>query len=540
MSIFVPESFHDSCLFWSEYPLNIIDKALYGRRLHGYRRRLLIIAPTALAQDPANVRIPIIDISDALAITSCDIRNTKDLREWLGDTYEQNPINPAKWTGKLVSKKDPRARFVFLVNSRDSKRLDLRLEDLVCLGSYHQVMPDYMDFLSVYGVRGSGKVAAGLRFTGFRSRLVCSEPLPGHVIVDIGRSGRRLELCYNLKSAVRMVDMPLEPEVKIDQPQELGFSIQQAAVYHRFDLKLYRSFWMMTDPGSDLRDTISHLLRNELQPSEVFLSNDDSDLSNALRFNLDIHLALVEWATEEWKWYVDRLEDRVEAITAATKVQPGHSGRPPPIHRDSMYRIQPYEDLLNQVIMILESNLEVFSSLTSFYHDVAMNKDLEDEEHATLPSVISSFSASVQEYANDTRLRIAHVRDIVKGIADWKFIVSQTIQTNANDKAEILNNTILELTERSHNEAIAMRIVTVVTLLYLPPTFVSTFFSTDIIRYQGDGGVMLESFSALAIQRWLQVSLPLMLFTCLGAWLWYSWEFRRRVRKRNAAIISRD
>ena len=67
MSISVPEPFHDSCLFWSEYPLNIVDKSLYGRRLHGYRRRLLMLAPAALVQDEGNFRIPTTDILDDLS-----------------------------------------------------------------------------------------------------------------------------------------------------------------------------------------------------------------------------------------------------------------------------------------------------------------------------------------------------------------------------------------------------------------------------------------------------------------------------------------
>lgn len=187
--------------------------------------------------------------------------------------------------------------------------------------------------------------------------------------------------------------------------------------------------------------------------------------------------------------------------------------------------------------MIMDSNLEVFGNLSSFFQDLTANQDLSGEDRAVLLLAVSSFTATLQEYAKDTRLRIAHARDIVKSIADWKFIVSQMIQANATEKADTLNTTILELTERSHNEAIAMRIVTVMTLLYLPPTFVSTFFSTDVIRYQGDGGALLESFSVLAMQRWLQVSLPLMVVTCLGSWLWYSWEYRRRVIMRSMGEV---
>lgn len=320
MSISIPEPFHASCLFWNEYPLNIIDKSLYGRRLHWYRRRLLAIAPYALVEAPHLAQIPIIDIHQDLRIDSCEIDDTEKLKEWLGDTFKQSALNPARWVGKPVSKTDPRVRFVFLINPGGSNRLELRLDDLLCLSSYHQVMPDYMDFLSIYGSR---KVNAGLRFTALRNRLVCNHPLPGHVIPDMGRSGRRLELCYNLKSAVRPLDLNragrwLDDQLglgdRLRRDEDLGFEIRQTATYHRFDLGTHRSFWMMTDPDSALKDVINHLLRNELAPSEVFTGDVGSSLGDGMRFNLDIHLAITEWATDQWRWYIDRLEDRVEPI----------------------------------------------------------------------------------------------------------------------------------------------------------------------------------------------------------------------------------
>ena len=71
-------------------------------------------------------------------------------------------------------------------------------------------------------------------------------------------------------------------------------------------------------------------------------------------------------------------------------------------------------------------------------------------------------------------------------------------------------------------EAIVMRIVTIVTLIYLPATFVSTFFSTDIIKYQNqdqDGSPGDGTFSSVAMTRWLQVTLPLTIVTLTIAWI---------------------
>ena len=109
---------------------------------------------------------------------------------------------------------------------------------------------------------------------------------------------------------------------------------------------------------------------------------------------------------------------------------------------------------------------------------------------------------------------------------------------------EELTQLTIKIGTMSQREAIAMRIITVVTLIYLPATFVSvsiprhpnrlkqmksltefkTFFSTDIIKYQnpnGDGGnsttsstgQYMGSFSEVAMYRWLQITLPLTFIT---------------------------
>ena len=83
----------------------------------------------------------------------------------------------------------------------------------------------------------------------------------------------------------------------------------------------------------------------------------------------------------------------------------------------------------------------------------------------------------------------------------------------------------------AQKEAIAVRIITWVTLIFLPATFVSvsarnvfainlagadlskTLFSTDIVKYQDQNNFGQDSwgqsFSIVALIRWLEVTLPL-------------------------------
>jgi hypothetical protein len=112
---------------------------------------------------------------------------------------------------------------------------------------------------------------------------------------------------------------------------------------------------------------------------------------------------------------------------------------------------------------------------------------------------------------------------------------------------EELTELTVKIGTMSQREAIAMRIITVVTLIYLPATFVSvsqdfnlpfkhslnfvkTFFSTDIVKYQdpnaGSGnatharaGQYTGSYSEIAMVRWLQVTLPLTFLTLVIGWI---------------------
>jgi hypothetical protein len=62
----------------------------------------------------------------------------------------------------------------------------------------------------------------------------------------------------------------------------------------------------------------------------------------------------------------------------------------------------------------------------------------------------------------------------------------------------------------------------------MKPTFADqgqTFFSTDVIKYQDQNQESANyergAFSSLALERWLEVTIPLTSVTVLGAWLTY-------------------
>lgn len=108
------------------------------------------------------------------------------------------------------------------------------------------------------------------------------------------------------------------------------------------------------------------------------------------------------------------------------------------------------------------------------------------------------------------------------------------------EKQEALTNSTYRVSISAENEAIVMRIITVVTLLFLPATFVSTVFSTPMVNFQqsgSDSGVQNSGGPSVgeadaALHTWLKISLPLTAATCIIAYAVYSRTKKHRQRRR--------
>jgi len=77
-----------------------------------------------------------------------------------------------------------------------------------------------------------------------------------------------------------------------------------------------------------------------------------------------------------------------------------------------------------------------------------------------------------------------------------------------------------------------MKIITLVTLFFLPGTFISTLMSTDIIQYKDvPPGKHGEMFSLPALQLFLEISIPMMILTFVAwALIYYSVKWREHQR----------
>jgi hypothetical protein len=128
--------------------------------------------------------------------------------------------------------------------------------------------------------------------------------------------------------------------------------------------------------------------------------------------------------------------------------------------------LQHWQDKTNETVMVLEANTKILRALRRFYSDLTARKDFPQALRDLCEDDLDTFFSQLDEITSDFDIQISRAKLLVNIISDRKELVLQHLQSQASERTEQLNKNL-------EREAIVMRIITIVTLLYLPATFVS-------------------------------------------------------------------
>ncbi|KUI62025.1 hypothetical protein VP1G_09152 [Cytospora mali] len=491
----LPSVFQQSYLQKDSYPSNIIERTIgtYPSGLEEYKKRLEDAA-VDLCYEP-DVRGADVSFYDLQAdngtgteLEKHNLRSIDKLTEWLTIRVVWDGIKPEN-SVVAVEKKDP--NYIYGQNSR--ARLKITRPMLVEILSFHQVMPDYLDFLLIFGLQSQQN---DLGFSSFREQTNLTAARETYRIDSLARSGKQYQLCYNLKGVTCTFKERLDP-IKNQ------YSIRQAAIYHRFDVVGGNTVWIVTKGGLDLYNRFKELTGDNARPEERSFSTPEE----CFRSSLSAHLLFCYWSTEDWRGYIKWLENMIDDKTKLAVLGPVGKG-----HHHRLYTPGDIQDLLlwgekvTEAITVLEYNVDIMDSLRNFYIGLGSNKDCEPA--MTCHEDVDIFTNNVSNMIHDFKRQIFRSKALVKLLSDRTELVKQLRIERMNYHME--------------NEAIVVRIITIVTLIYLPATFTSTFFSTDIIKYQGQNSPA-GKFSQIAMNRWLEVTIPLSFLTIIVAYVGKKW-----------------
>jgi Mg2+ and Co2+ transporter CorA len=433
---------------------------------------------------------------------------------------------------------------------------------LLTTTSYHQIMPSFLDFLFCFGAQHHAK---DFFFTGFRHETRLFDAEKSVPIPDLGRSGRYLQLCYSLRSV----------EASPDQ-EKWPWSIRGTATHHAFDFETGRTSWLMVkgEGGASMKDRI--IIETSSPRGKMFKRFDSRE--RAFSSALSTHLLLCNWSIENWRWYINYMEQEVQAITRktlsvtvaqppseptpkilytrtvtgilvppkkastskstanikhstapSTKVAspppiqgpPGLPGPPPLLSTlvrpgnsspsqassefsfEDLQRIEYIEEHANEALLVITLNSSVLSTLSQHYKSIM--------ESAACPSDLKTqcvmdfvrFVDRISDILAELQTQKARVETLLRLLASRKALVStcsvisrqvliisqlygileyRNVEASRDltQNAKISAYHVEYLTQQMKQEAVFMRIITLVTLFFLPGTFVSVSFPNQV------------------------------------------------------------
>ncbi|KAI8951169.1 hypothetical protein F4801DRAFT_601469 [Xylaria longipes] len=510
----LPNAFKKSYIDSAQYPRNLANMMpnTSPKLLEGLYKRLDEMTKQLFVDMDSEIDIPWRDlgVGSGQDLKKKNISSSAKLAEMMRFTIDSS-------TMAVTSQPDPQCRFIiaegtnsplrYLFGETSLSALNITRPVFAQIFTFHQVMPAYLEFVMAFGGQDEPK---DLRFSSFKKQvsLASSARLPE--IPDLGRSGQQYQLCYNLKH--------------ISREDEGGFSmIRQAAIHHQFDVVTGKTLWIVTAGRRSLQERYKDLTGKDAKTENKSFRNP----LQCLQASLAAHIMFCSWSTENWRWYIKLLENNLEAATGLTVHGPRgldeyHQRYKP----GDLQTLQRQEDIVHETIAALEANLRVISSLHKFYASLKDNKNFPLRHDGA--EYIDLFTDQVEDFLSDTEHLVQRASTLLNITNGRKELVTQHFQSQSTENMEKINSNM-------EREAILVRIVTIVTLIYLPATFVS--YQNE----QNDSG----SFSYTAMVRWLQVALPLTALTLLLAWLWNRrakhqlrgkdetrqlsiWSFRRR------------
>lgn len=366
--------------------------------------------------------------------------------------------------------------FVHAPHSRAKLRVTRKM--LLSTLTYHQVMPSFLDFLFSYGEQHH---AQDFHFTGFRHETRLSEAQRELSIPGLGRSGRNVQLCYNLRSVEYSPDPEAEAEA---DPEYWPWSIRGTATHHAFDFESGQSNWIIVK-GNEL---MKKRIIEETSSGAGLAPKDYESLAGAFSSTLFTHLMLCNWACENWRWYINFLEQAVQKITRKTlsltvskapsapmpapqyartatgdlvnKVlsqsakmvriekhsvvaspQGPPQGPPPPppvaaanpidsdlsqgseFSFEDLQRIEHIEEQANETLLVITLNSKVMTALGEHYHSIMDSKDCPVDLKTGCDVDFARFMSRLASISDELQIQKARVETLLRLLADRKALV---------------------------------------------------------------------------------------------------------------------
>ncbi|KAF2625280.1 hypothetical protein BU25DRAFT_397208 [Macroventuria anomochaeta] len=306
------------------------------------------------------------------------------------------------------------------------------------------------------------------------------------------------------------------------------WSLRQFGVYHRFKPGGSRcSTWILVGASQRMEGRFDQYTR----------SVDDVVAANPF----ELHVIFLDTVITSWRPYLvyitqlaSHLSDKTTGVCISTEDDDENFVS---ISVEDHQQLKQIEDDVADLILCLDSTSDTLTTFEEMY-DRFCHCQNESRSAYTLDAVAVALKEKVKEILYTRRKAEA----LLARIQSTRTLISSLLERqsgyNINHQISALRegNTIMQtIAEKNRRDSSSMRVLTIITMIYLPCTIVSNFYSTQFVNQtEVDGGPTKMGYAQNA---WVffAISIPLTIFTFL---VWYSWIHMEYMRRLVASQLS--
>ncbi|KAG6989005.1 hypothetical protein G7Y79_00066g095230 [Physcia stellaris] len=207
-----------------------------------------------------------------------------------------------------------------------------------------------------------------------------------------------------------------------------------------------------------------------------------------------------------------------------------------------LQKIQHIEEKAHEALLIIKMNISVIGQLKQYYDTIIKSRHFPQGIRELCQGDLEQFELRTNGILNDMQMRILRLETLLRLLGDRKTLVYQIIryaenatlsenpqlhsileyqntETNKQSTKNMMSMTedMNDIARKTKIETVSMKVITVVTLFFLPGTFISTLMSTDIFGSNNDlSNPGPNPYAYLSpLQLYLAASLPLTFVTIL-------------------------
>lgn len=263
-------------------------------------------------------------------------------------------------------------------------------------------MPQFVDFLLAFGMSEHAK---DFLYSGFRSDMNLDNDSNKLQLDALGRSGWEIRMCHILRSMEQV-----ESESQPDWP----WALRPTATYHSFDAKTGKSVWMVAKANGLIR----RRAQASIEEKGLYQTCAQSGTNNHFESTLSTHLVLCAWAAENWRWYINFIERRIQELTRSALTEKAHGSRS---SFEDLQKVHFVEEKTNEALLVLQANASVMHELKGFYTDA--EDGLNAVSDKSLSPTITTFKRLLDATTKDLAMQQARVEMLLKLLADRKSLV---------------------------------------------------------------------------------------------------------------------